>query len=639
MAEFLFEVSSEAARQIGGIYTVLQSKAPYMKKKYGANYCLVGFLDEKSKSDLVEKKPPAQMARAFAALSPLGIKFKYGLWAYGASVPVILVGAKEMGERRVEYFDGYKKLDKKANYLKFLLWKNFSIDSLMENSYDFTENVVWGFAVGMLLEELLKGKGFRGKKTVCHFHEWICAAALLYLKMNNVQAATVFTTHATVLGRSLSSTGRDVLAEASKAASPIAISEAYRLKIEGKHQLELQAALNADVFTTVSETVAAEVQYILGKKPDIITLNGLDFSGSGQSPKTMQRVASYVRSELLQFVESCFIPYYVQHYDNALLVFISGRYEFLNKGFDIYINALSQLNRCLASKAARNQRRIFAFIFAPSAVRGPKISIIKNYLLLDKINEFAAALPQAKGKTYHNAQSLLQELKGREKSDVANMMGGFVRDGPSPHINCFDLNYADDIIIKACISAGLTNKKEDAVKVLFYPTYLKPNDGLMNLSYYDIIAGMDVGVFPSRYEPFGYTPVEAGLKMNVAITSDTTGFGRFIKSKVPSLKKRGLKVISMAGKSSSDASRELAGELEALYFADEKKLASLKKDSLALVRLCDWKILGAHYFNAHRLALARKFAGKKHGLGNARNQTAQIRRQGMEKSGGKTHGT
>ena len=137
-----------------------------------------------------------------------------------------------------------------------------------------------------------------------------------------------------------------------------------------------------------------------------------------------------------------------------------------------------------------------------------------------------------------------------------------------------------------------------------------PTDGLMNLSYYDAIAGMDCGVFPSRYEPFGYTPVEAGLKMNVAITSDTTGFGRFIKSKVPSLKKRGLKVISMEGKSAQAASKELADELEALYFADEKKLLALKKDSFALVKLCDWKSLSIYYFNAHRLAVRKKFGGK-----------------------------
>lgn len=612
MENFLFEVSSEAGRQIGGIYTVLQSKAPYMKKKYGKNYCLIGFLDEKCKSDVVEEKPPAHISRAFAALSPRGIKFKYGKWAYGANVPIILVDAKEMGNRQVEYNDGAKKLDKMSNYFKFLLWKNFTVDSLMETSWDFTENVVWGVGVGMLLEELLKAPQYKKGKTVCHFHEWICGCALLYLKLNNLPAATVFTTHATVLGRSLSSSGRDVLAEASKAASPISISEAYRLKVEGKHQLEQQAALHADVFTTVSETVATEVKYILGRQPDVITLNGLDFAQT-EDPKTTQKVAKYARSELLQFVESCFIPYYEQRYDNALLVFISGRYEFLNKGFDIYVNALAELNRRLASNAAKNERRIFALIFAPSSVRGPKISIIKNYLLLDKINEFISALPVSKGKKYRNLQSLVSDLKGREKSDVQNMMSGFMRDGPVPHINCFDLNYQNDVILKTCIDLGLTNKKEDHVKVLFYPTYLKPNDGLMNLSYYDTIAGMDCGVFPSRYEPFGYTPVEAGLKMNIAITSDTTGFGRFIKSRVPNLKKRGLKVISMEGKSAKDSSHELANELAALYFADEKKLLSLKKDCLSLVKLCDWRRLSIYYFNAHKLALAKKFGGKKHG--------------------------
>jgi len=608
MANFLFEVSSEAGRQIGGIYTVLQSKAPYMLKEYGKNYCMVGFLDEKCKNDVVEEKPPREVQAAFDALSPKGIKFKYGRWAYGANVPIILVDAKAMGERTVEYNDGGKKIDKMSNYFKFLLWKNFTVDSLMESSWDFTENVVWGVGVGMLLEELLKAQKYKGKKIVCHFHEWISGCALLYLKLNNVPAATVFTTHATVLGRSLSSMGVDVLSQAQKSSVPISINEAYRLKVEGKHQLEMQAALNSDVFTTVSETVAAEVKYILGRKADIITLNGLDFSQT-EDPKTLQSIAKYARRELLQFAESCITPYYVQHYDDALLVFISGRYEFLNKGFDIFISALCELNERLATRAKNNEKRVFGFIFAPSSVKGPKISIIKNYLLLDKIDEFVSTLPETKGKKYHNIQSLAADLKGRSKNDVQNMLGGFQKDGPAPHINCFDLNYQNDVIIKSCIDAGLTNKKEDHVKVFFYPAYLKPNDGLMNLSYYDAIAGMDVGIFPSRYEPFGYTPVEAGLKMNIAITSDTTGFGRFIKTKVPNLKTRGLKVISMEGKSAARAANELARELEAIYFADEKKLTALKKDSFALVKLCDWKSLSAHYFNAHKLAIKKKFGG------------------------------
>lgn len=608
---YLIEVSSEAGRKVGGIYTVLLSKVRYVSEGYPKRYLLIGMYDERCGQDIKFASPPAAMAGIFKELADLGIFCHYGTWTYGHNVPIISVDAKNFAERFTSWTgDGGKPhVDKNVNYAKHMLWKSFGIDSLMDGSSDYSENLVWGWAVGMLIERLTSAKPCKGSRVVAQFHEWISGAALLYCKWRRLPVATVFTTHATVLGRSLAAGGADVLAMSRKSSEPIALSEAYRLKVEGKHQLELQAAKNSEVFTTVSETVADEVKFILGRAPDIVTLNGLDFE-QAEKEAEVRNLSAYARNELLQLLEASFNWYYPQSYERAMLTFISGRYEFTNKGFDIYITAMGKLNARLKGKKA-DGKRIFAFIFAPTSVKGPKISIIKNYLLLERIHEMLERVGKKEedGK-YQNLRERIGTLSGTIRADVESMASGFVKDGDKPHINLYDLSYGTDDIIKACVSAGLTNAKDDVVKVLFYPTYLRPNDGLLNMNYYDAISGMDVGIFPSRYEPFGYTPLEAGLKMDIAISGDTTGFGHYLQH-TADLRNSGVKILSMAGKETNMIADELAGYLEELYFMDEVKLEKLKENSYQTMKLFDWKKLIKNYLKAYDLAQKKMAKGKK----------------------------
>ncbi len=601
---FLIEVSSEAGRKVGGIYTVLQTKSRYVSEHFKDRYLLIGYYDERCAQDVHFSPPPKPLEPIFAQLASEGVFCHYGHWTYGSNMPIILVDAHNFAERLVSYDDnGTPKIERQVNYVKFLLWKSFGIDSLMDTSGDFSENVVWGWAVGMLLEKLCEAKPYSSHALIAQFHEWIAGSALLYCHSRSLPIGTVFTTHATVLGRSLAAGGVDVLSQAQSSPRPIEISEAYRLKVEGKHQLEMAAAKKSNVFTTVSETVALECRYILGRYPDVITLNGLDFD-QAQAEAKVRDLTVYSRAELLQLVEACFIPYYVQRYDNALLTFISGRYEFTNKGFDIYIAALGELNARIKRRGPKDGKKVIGLIFAPSSVRGPKISIIKNYLLLDKINEVLDAAPIAHEEHYPNLQARLAAVHGTLRADLEAMASGFIRDGERPHINLFDLNYANDEIIRACVSAGLTNGPDDAVKVLFYPTYLRPNDGLLSMNYYDIVSGMDVGIFPSRYEPFGYTPLEAGLKFNVAVSTDAAGFGRYLQSQV-NLEERGVRILRMAG-GAQPAIKQLADFLEELYYAHHSKLENYKEDSYKLMHLFDWKLLISNYLRAYALAIDRR---------------------------------
>ncbi|MCX8198075.1 MAG: glycogen/starch synthase [Candidatus Micrarchaeota archaeon] len=602
----LIEVSSEAGRKIGGIYTVLRSKAPYFQSKFKQGYLLIGFLDEKCNEDVRWEEPKGALKDIFSELEASGVRCKAGKWIYGGEASIICVDAKAAAERHVEYINGTSvQKDRQINYFKFLLWKNFGVDSLTEKSWDFDENVGWCLGAGMLLQKLFEKGIFDERATVIQFHEWISGAALLHCKMNGLKAGTVFTTHATVLGRALASAGVDVLKESMESKEPISINVAYNMRVEGKHQLEMAAARESTIFTTVSKTVAEEVRYMLGRQADIITTNGIEIR-SRKELEEEHDLSSYARRELQQFLEACFISYYPQRYDNPLFVYISGRYEFTNKGFDIFIEALGKLNERLKKRKA--DRKIFAFIFAPSSVKGPKISIIKNYLLLDKITEILEEIPSMRNVKYANLQETVQHLNGSIRHDIENMLKGFVKDGEKPHINCYDLAYQNDSIIKACVEAGLDNRKENAVKVIFYPTYIKPNDGLMNLNYYDVISAMDVGVFPSRYEPFGYTPVEAAIKGSIAITSDMTGFGRYMMEK--RIKRdSGIIVIRMAGKSKSAASDELSQELERIYHLPQNSLERQKNRAMATIRHIDWAKLVKNYYAAYSKALQKAKEG------------------------------
>jgi len=605
---FLIEVSSEAGRKIGGIYTVVSSKAREVRRHFGERYLLIGFYDASCAHEVKFEAAPKELEAVFAQLAEMGIFCHWGHWTAADNAQIILVDARGFGERPASYEEGgAAHHDRQVNYIKFLLWKHYGVDSLMDQSWDFSENVVWGGAVGLLLENLLKIKPYSQSRVIGQFHEWICAAALLYAHFRQLPMALVFTTHATVLGRSLAGSGSDLLAKAASSKHGIDVSESYRLKVEGKHLLETAAAKKADIFTTVSDSVGAEVRYVLGREPDVITLNGLDFEHM-ESEAKVRDLGHYMRREILQLAESSLTPYYSARHDNALLLFTSGRYEFSNKGFDIFIQALGLLNERIKKKGMRNQRQILAFVCAPSSVRGPRLAAIQNYLLLDKMQEVLHAAHINGQETYPNIAARIAKAHGSLETDLQTMASGFIKEGERPPVSFYELNYGHDPVLAACESANLRNKAEDAVKVFFYPTYIRPNDGLMNMSYYDFISGMDVGVFPSRYEPFGYTPLEAGLKMDISVSTDSAGFGRYLEAKA-SLEGRGVKILHM-GAGSARAAQELEEFLQHLYYSDEKTLARYKEDSYQLMKLFDWKELIGNYLRAYEMAVEKRFGEK-----------------------------
>ncbi|MAG38799.1 hypothetical protein CMO90_01815 [Candidatus Woesearchaeota archaeon] len=585
-ADYLFEASWEVCNKVGGIYTVVKSKAYAMKEIY-KNYFLIGpYFEDKAVVELSEKKPPAELKKIFNLMKEMDLPCHYGKWNIDGSPNTILID--------------FKSLIPHKNEIKGELWNSHKIDSL-NSKWDFEEPMLWSWAVGMMMcaiEKNISGKA------VGHFHEWLAGFAILYLKNCGSKFKTVFTTHATMLGRTMAGSGENLY----KILDNINPEErAYHYKMQDKFHVERVAANSADVFTTVSEITAIEAEKILGRKPEVILNNGLTIRKFPTIEETsVKHLVS--REQIRQFLTFYFFPYYTFELEHNLIYFIVGRYEFKNKGMDTLINALGKLNDSLKKK--NSKRTISVFFWIPMENDGINMEILENknyYMHIKNYVDFQSenilkkiVMDIVKSKT-PNVNSLFTKefLKDLEKDMIV-----FKRTG-NPPISTHRIKNDDDPTIKGFREAGLNNCKDDKVKVILFPVYLTGNDGLLNLSYYDSMAGSHLGIFPSYYEPWGYTPLESAALGVSSITTDLAGFGRFIDKKIPDkkIKTRGIYVLERFNKSDEQTVDGLFKLM--LSFSDLSHEERVKNKLVAknLADKADWKQFVENYIKAHNTAL------------------------------------
>ncbi|MBN2457531.1 glycosyltransferase [Candidatus Woesearchaeota archaeon] len=587
-ADILFEASWEVCNKVGGIYTVVKSKADIINRKYNGNYFLVGPLfPEKAKIELQQCVPLPELKQAFDELEQEGLSCIYGKWMCKGEPQVILV-------------DFSKWFDRKNDIMKYL-WESYGIDSLF-SGYDFIEPMIWGHAVGRVIEKV-KEK-YENKRIVAHFHEWLAGFGLLYLKHNNSGVKTVFTTHATMLGRALCGSGVDLY---SKLSTINPEEEAKKSGINDKFTTERACAKNAEVFTTVSEITAIEAEKILGRKADVLLLNGLDIDKFPTFEESSIKHREY-RDRIREFLSFFFFPHYKFDLEKTLNFFIVGRYEFKNKGIDILIKALGKLNSML--KQGESKKNVAAFFFIPTAVTSIKMPVLENREQFEKINEFVK----------NSSQKLLQRLlmsilKGDdlesfslfsedERNDLKKYILKFNTKG-GPFLSTHNIyNEENDLMIRGFKEAGLLNREEDRVKVILFPVYLDGFDEILKLKYYDAIQGCHMGIFPSYYEPWGYTPLESAALGVPAITTDLAGFGRFIK-KSSDPEKGGIFVLNRMNKSDDESENELTNLLHNFTLLKRKDRVEQKMSAKALSELADWKNFARFYIEAHNLSLTR----------------------------------
>jgi len=589
-ANVCFEVSFEVCNKVGGIYAVLESKAARMVELYGENYFAIGpYYPEKAILETVKMNPPKFCEKILNSLEKEGIRCHFGKWLIEGNPNVILV----------EFND----LLKKANEIKTGLWEKYKVDS-WEAGFDFDEPVVWSTAVGMLIEKLIPC--FENKKSVAQFHEWLSGGALLYLKD---KVPTVFMTHATMLGRTIAGVGEDLYKEIDEAFSknmPIDPKRPYKYGVQAKHLMEKACAENASVFATTSEITAREATYILGKKPDIILPNGLDI----ERFPTMEEFALLhrkYRSKIKHFLSAYFNPYYNTDLWDSMVFFTSGRYEFRNKGFDIFIEALGKLNERM--KNEKIDKNIFTFFFVPRGGVKENIELKENIRLYRDMRESVEdEIPWIEEMTLDSlAKGVMPKINNLFRKEFLEeskrKVSAFKKKGVPP-LSAFIVEDSD-IFIKAFRESNLLNRMEDKVKVIFYPAYISATDRLLGLDYFQVVQGSHLGVFPSYYEPWGYTPLEFAANGVPSITSDLAGFGIFIKENTDQSKKPGIMVLDRDGKSHEEIVEKLYEMLWYTVSMNRNERIPKKAQAKDLASLADWKILIKNYVDSHNMALER----------------------------------
>lgn len=579
----LFESSWEVCNRVGGIYTVVKSKADILKKLY-SHYFLIGpYIENQAINELKEMEPPSEMLDVFSRLKMKGIVCYFGKWLIKGEPLTILI------DFRGRYGE--------AGRIKKELWDNYNVDSI-NAKWDFDEPVIWSEAVGMLIEEM--SKKWHDRRIVGHFHEWLAGSSILYLKSRKSKVATVFTTHATMLGRSISGAGRDLYDEMDRIEP---MGAARDIGIIEKHTSEKAAAAACDIFTTVSHTTAVEAEKFLGRRPEVLVLNGLDFS---EYPNFIQASVNHAkyRDMLREFLVYYFFPHYWFDLNNTLLYFISGRNEFHNKGVDITIEALAKLNEIL--KREESDKHVAVFFFIPNETHGIKKELLENRTFYSQIKNFSAS-------NYNQIQNnILDQLftSGDVKRDVLpdgftrnliRHLSSFKRDGLPGYCTHYLPDEEKDPIITNFKKYGLLNRKQDRVKVINYPVYLEGADGLLDYKYSEIISGCHLGLFPSYYEPWGYTPLESAALGVCAVTSDTAGFGRFIQSQ-PGYDSKGIFVLNREKPNAEETVEDFTALLYEYTMKNHNQRAQNKIRAMELASEADWNKLVENYITAHNKA-------------------------------------
>jgi glycogen(starch) synthase len=576
------------------------------------NYLTIGLYNAfKARNDFEELVPPKEFEDVFNAVRAEGIDVKYGRWIGGGAVETILVDPSFLLD--VPLVTG--KSDRKIDQIKGVLWNWFNIDSLwMPEVFD--PMVAFGWAAGVLISKLIESPRFKNKRIVSHFHEWISGPGLLYLKRNDIDVATVFMTHATQLGRNIAMGEEDIniiLDDLLAKGETIPPQKAYQYHVEGTHQIEVVCAKEADVLITVSEAVAHETEGILGHRADFIIPNGINLEGLSKKDDLIVKHKE-ARLKLNQFIEAYFNPYYTINSEDMLVVHISGRYEFHNKGIDVFLEALRLVDDEL--KSNKKQKEILAFIWVPAPVSGIKNDVLQAFeharelreilqTPMIKMEEWLSQI-QPEYEVHLKSRSLNDFFSKTEKKKIAELVKKTKEsknENEYPPVCPFNLNERDTIY-QTLKKLDLMNKLDSSVKIIFYPVYLSKNDQLLALDYYDAVAGCDMGIYPSTYEPYGLTPLEA-LALGVpAVTTDLSGFGLLVNEQLNE-ESNGIFVLNRKGRTNEQAANELAKIIVKHSQLSPEEIKVARVTAREISELYSWRNIIKEYRSSYDEAIKR----------------------------------
>ena len=537
--EYLFEISWEICNKVGGIYTVVSTKARTLSMVEGLNAIYVGPDLWKGKENPLFTEDKRLWSAWRKSVADEKFTVRCGYWEIPGRPKVILVD-----------YTGYME-DKDAIYGE--LWNDFGLDSL--HGYgDYDDSMIFGYAVGRVIESFYK-KNIKKGNIVVQAHEWQSGGAALYVKKNLPAAGTIFTTHATSIGRSIASNGKP-LYDYFEGYNGDQMAE--ELNVQSKHSVERVSAANVDCFTTVSEITARECDQLIERPCDVILENGFekDFVPTGKDFTTKRAAARAARLRVAAALTGDKIA------EDALIIGIGGRMEMRNKGIDMFIEAMSRLNN-----ESGIERDIVAFIDVPAWSGDAREDLCNRLNSAD--NEWHSPLP-------------------------------------NPYLTHNLNNFYEDAIACTIRNHFLDNRSgKNRVKVIYVPCYLKGNDGIFNMDYYDVLIGNDLNVYPSYYEPWGYTPLESAAFNIPTITTDLTGFGLWVNSVLGRTGKLndGVEVIARNDSNYFDAAEEITKTICIFAKISEKEVADYRKNAAKMAEKALWKHFIKNYLSAYDFAM------------------------------------
>lgn len=526
--DLLFETSWEVCNKIGGIYTVLSSKAKTLKEQYGDKVIFIGpdvWSEENPSPYFIESRTLLRRILDKTML-PEGLDVRAGRWDIPGKPLAILVK-----------FNGLYAT-KDEEYAR--MWDLYQVDSL--HAYgDYDEGCAFARAAAILIEAFVKASKVDPSKVIAHFDEWTTAMGLLKIKAEMPQIATVFTTHATSIGRSICGNGKPLYDHLEAYNGDQMAAE---LNMQSKHSLEKAAALNADCFTTVSDVTAREAEVLLDKKPDVVTPNGFELNFV--PAKTRYAAARKAARKSLLGVASALTG--VDYADDTFIVATSGRCEYRNKGIDVYLDALAAL-------AAKNpQRRILAYVLVPAWCAGPRADL---------------------------RFGLDSTKPGRQSDPVI-----------THNLN----NYNEDPINCRIHQLGFANDANSQVSVIYVPCYLDGADGIFDQTYYQLLPGLDATVFASYYEPWGYTPLESIAFGVPTVTTSLAGFGMWVAENFKiGFGDCGVDVINRTDSNYNEVVAAIANDIAQLASATKAETKAIRAAAMETASKAQWTDFMKYY--------------------------------------------
>jgi phosphorylase/glycogen(starch) synthase len=532
--EFIFETSWEVCNKVGGIHTVISTKSIALSEEVDAKIIYIGPDNARQSALHPEfKEDKSLYATWINHARRHGFRVRMGHWQIPGNPMALLID--------------YTPLIVKKDAIFTEMWETYKLDSI-SGSWDFIEPALFGYAAGQVIENFCRFNLSPRLNVVAQFHEWMTASGVLYIEKFMPYICTIFTTHATVVGRSIASNYQPLYQNLKEYSSDV---KAHEFNVIAKHSIEKIAANVADSFTTVSSITAEECKYFLDKEIDIITPNGFE-NNFVPDAETFPVVRKKAREKMFEVAEALTNQKFD---DDTLIIVNSGRYEFRNKGIDVFIDSIANLRNENSLK-----RKVLALILVPANHDGPRYD-------------------------------LMQKIENKEHTSLSNPflthnLHDFYHDQSIKKINERGLNYPGD------------------VSIIFVPCYLNGEDGIFNIDYYNLLIGADLTAFASYYEPWGYTPLESLAFKIPTITTSLSGFGQWIKDKVSDITD-GAVVIERTETNAQQVTVEITSTIIKYCTLDKNKTTEARDNAEKLANSATWKEFVKYYSDAYSIGLTK----------------------------------